>query len=81
VRPDLTQQLEIKIRTKQETIVKELIRRYPRLTFRELLLRSDLSPEDIWRSLKCLRDAKVIESIKISNRKSGYKLQYTFDRR
>lgn len=46
MRPDLTQQQQ-EIRTNSEIIILDLVRRYPRLTFRELLLRSDLSAENI----------------------------------
>lgn len=51
----------------------------PHTTFRQLMLESDYSPEDAWNVLRYLQETKVIESVKISNRRSGWKVQHAYD--
>ncbi len=54
----------------------KLIENNPRINLRNLVLLSNYSPQDVWSALVELKEHKIIESVIISNGKSGWKVQY-----
>jgi Fe2+ or Zn2+ uptake regulation protein len=73
------QQEEIKLKLNE--IIITIIKQSPnqRATFRDLAIRlPDTWVQDIFYALRVLQKNKVIESVKVSNRKSAYKLQHWY---
>ena len=50
----------------------KLIEQHPRVSFRQLAVLTEFDPQHIYWSLKELCNRKLIESVKISNTKSGW---------
>ena len=66
-----------------ETIVGyvlEIIKRNGRVTFRDMMvnLPDSIGAQDVWNALKYLQETKAIDAVKISRKKTRYKLQYAF---
>jgi DNA-binding Lrp family transcriptional regulator len=60
---------------KYQKILK-LIENNPRINLRNLVLLTNYSPQDVWYALVKLKERKIIESVIISNGKSGWNVQY-----
>jgi hypothetical protein len=58
-----------------QTILK-LIENNPQINLRNLALLSNYSPQDVWSALVELKERKIVESVIVSNGKSGWKVQY-----
>jgi hypothetical protein len=58
--------------------VLKLIEQGGPVTFRDLMIRlpDSIDAQDVWNSLKYLQKARIVEPIKISRKKMGYKIQY-----
>jgi DNA-binding Lrp family transcriptional regulator len=63
---------------KYQKILKS-IENNPRINLRNLVLLTNYSPQDVWYALVELKERKLIESIIISNGKSGWNVQYLRD--
>jgi DNA-binding Lrp family transcriptional regulator len=63
---------------KYQKILKS-IENNPRINLRNLVLLTNYSPQDVWYALVELKERKLIESIIISNGKSGWNVQYLLD--
>jgi predicted transcriptional regulator len=61
---------------KYQKILKS-IENNPRINLRNLVLLTNYSPQDVWYALVELKERKLIESIIISNGKSGWNVQYS----
>jgi len=71
----LETQTELAASEKYQKILK-LIENNPRISLRNLVLLTNYSPQDVWYALVELKERKIIESIIISNGKSGWNVQY-----
>jgi DNA-binding Lrp family transcriptional regulator len=60
---------------KYQKILKS-IENNPRINLRNLVLLTNYSPQDVWYALVELKERKIIESVIISNGKSGWNVQY-----
>ncbi|MGA9152231.1 MAG: hypothetical protein WBZ36_16775 [Candidatus Nitrosopolaris sp.] len=70
----LETQTELGASEKYQKILK-LIENNPRINLRNLVLLTN-SPQDAWYALVELKKRKIIESVIISNVKSGWNVQY-----
>jgi molybdenum cofactor biosynthesis enzyme len=68
--------MEIQIQTTEKDVLK-LIEQYQPATFRDLMimLPDSIDAQSVWDTLRSLQKAMIIESVRISNKKSGYKIQ------
>lgn len=62
------------------TTILQLIQKNPRISFRQLLIslrqeQEDYGAQQVWDALRSLQDRRFIEAVKISNTKSGWKVQ------
>ena len=71
----LETQVELGASEKYQKILK-LIGNNPRINLRNLVLLTKYSPQDVWYVLVELKERKIIKSVIISNRKSGWDVQY-----
>ena len=71
----LETQTELGASKKYQKILK-LIENNPRINLRNLVLLTNYSPQDVWYALVELKEHKIIESVIISNGKSGWNVQY-----
>ncbi|HYA82068.1 MAG TPA: hypothetical protein VEH06_01275 [Candidatus Bathyarchaeia archaeon] len=71
----LETQTELGASEKYQKILK-LIENNPRINLRNLVLLTNYSPQDVWYALVEIKERKIIESIIISNGKSGWNVQY-----
>ena len=71
----LETQVELEVSEKYQKILK-LIENNPRLNLRNLVLLTNYSAQEVWYVLVELKDRKIIESVIISNGKSGWDVQY-----
>jgi DNA-binding Lrp family transcriptional regulator len=71
----LETQTELGASEKYQKILK-LIENNPRINLRNLVLLTNYSPQDVWYALVKLKERKIIESVIISNGKSGWNVQY-----
>jgi DNA-binding Lrp family transcriptional regulator len=71
----LETQTELGASEKYQKILK-LIENNPRINLRNLVLLTNYSPQDVWYALVELKEHKIIESVIISNGKSGWNVQY-----
>jgi DNA-binding Lrp family transcriptional regulator len=71
----LETQTELGASEKYQKILK-LIENNPRINLRNLVLLTNYSPQDVWYGLVKLKERKIIESVIISNGKSGWNVQY-----
>ncbi|MGA8085515.1 MAG: hypothetical protein WB988_26960 [Candidatus Nitrosopolaris sp.] len=58
------------------TEIIEIIKQNGRATFRDLMIRlpDSIGAQDVWNSLRTLPKAEIVTPIKISNRKSSWKI-------
>jgi DNA-binding Lrp family transcriptional regulator len=71
----LETQTELGASEKYQKILK-LIENNPRINLRNLVLLTNYRPQDVWYALVELKERKIIESVIISNGKSGRNVQY-----
>jgi DNA-binding Lrp family transcriptional regulator len=71
----LETQTELGASEKYQKILK-LIENNPRINLRNLVLLTNYRPQDVWYALVELKERKIIESVIISNGKSGWNVQY-----
>jgi predicted HTH transcriptional regulator len=71
----LETQTELGASGKYQKILK-LIENNPRINLRNLVLLTNYSSQDVWYALVELKEHKIIESVIISNGKSGWNVQY-----
>ena len=71
----LETQVELETSEKYQKILK-LIENNPRLNLRNLVLLTKYSAQEVWYVLVELKEGKIIESVIISNGKSGWDVQY-----
>jgi DNA-binding Lrp family transcriptional regulator len=62
-------------KTINETVL-EIIKQNGRATFGDLMIRlpDSIGAQDVWNSLRTLQEAEIVTPIKISNRKSSWKI-------
>jgi hypothetical protein len=77
---EMSQQQEINLNEQIIVDIVKLIEQHQRATFRDLRigLSDSVTTQEIWALLRILQGRKVIESCKISNTRTGYKLQYAY---
>jgi hypothetical protein len=56
--------------------VLKLVEQNPKISFRQLFVLTGHDPQNIWGSLRELQSRRMIESVRVSRKKSGYKIQY-----
>lgn len=73
-------QQQIKVINEQivEDILKLIQQQNGPISFRQLAVMTHYDPQQIWWSLRHLQKEKIIESCKISNTKSAWKLQHWY---
>ena len=56
----------------------KVLQENPRISFRQLLIISNLSPQNIWDTLRYLQKKNIAEPIKLSRSKTAWQLQRWF---
>jgi Fe2+ or Zn2+ uptake regulation protein len=67
---------------KIDEVILQLMEQYQPMTFRDIMIRlpDSIDANSVWGALKSLQEKTIIESIRVSNRKSAWKIQLHIQR-